>query len=141
MAWRAMMISEIGRNKRGFTLVEIMVSIAILSMGLVFILQSFIHSLHILNIAKNNLQAVSLAEENMVKFKMGSSRDANLYFGNTNGDTVFNNINFTWQVKLSHVGESEDLHEISSLVSWKQGRSRGAASLVSFLRTQPDEYI
>jgi prepilin-type N-terminal cleavage/methylation domain-containing protein len=132
------MILETGRNKKGFTLIEVMVSIAILSLGLILILQGFARSLSILNIAENNLRAVLLAEENMVGFEMNSRNPA--YFSDAGGDIVLNNVNFTWQVKSFPSGEYENLNDVSSIVSWKWGRDKGTVSLASCLRIPPDEY-
>jgi prepilin-type N-terminal cleavage/methylation domain-containing protein len=134
-----MMISVIGSRKKGFTLIEIMVSIAILSMGLILILQGFTYSINIFNIAQSNLEAVLLAEENMVKFEMGSKRVGDSSYKDTSGNTKLNNMNFAWDIRMSPQEEYEDLYKISSIISWNRGQNRGSTPLVSYLRIPPDE--
>ncbi len=134
------MISVIGKTKQGFVLAEIMVSVAILSIGLVFILQGFSYSLHVLNISENTLQAALLAEENMVEHEISSRQMRDPYFKGTSGDAVLNNLSFVWQIKVSSIEEYKNLKKILSTVSWKRGQGKGSASLISYLNIPLNEY-
>ena len=100
-------------TKRGFTLIEIMVSIGILSFGLILILQGFTQSLNVLRICRNNLKITLLAEEKITEIQIKVKQDKDLAF--------------------------QDLNKVMTTVSWKEGRRKGAVPLVTYLRTPPNE--
>ena len=58
------MISLVGMNKlKGYTLVEIMVSVLILGIGLVFVVNSYAVALRGVNSAVNIIEAMRLGQE------------------------------------------------------------------------------
>ena len=129
-------------NKRfltGFTLIEIMVSIAILSFGLILILQGFTQSLNALRISRNNLKTTLLAEEKITEIQIEAKQSTDLYFGNLSGESDIDNIEFKWETSIIPDEEYEHLNKVRTTVSWKEGRRKGAVPLVTYLRTPPNE--
>ena len=124
----------IGRS-RGFTLIEIMISVAILSFGLILILQGFTHSLNILRISENNLQATLLAEEKMAQLQIDAKNSEYGFLTDFNGESQIDNIEFRWQTSITPDEEHEDLNELLTIVSWKEGKRKGTVPVITYLRT------
>ncbi len=128
----------------GFTLLEIMVSVAILSVGLTLILQGFAHSLNVLRISQDNLEATLLAENKMAEMQIQAKEDWDTFAGGA--DEQFSpegsNINYVWKMEVEPVKSSEDsaeefknLNEVRITLAWKEGvRRRGRISVVTYIR-------
>ncbi len=67
------MILETGVNsQKGFTLVEVMLSVLILGLGLVVIANSYLIALRGINASQNNIQAMVLAKEKIDELEVSS---------------------------------------------------------------------
>ena len=126
------MILATGRN-RGFTLIEIMISIAILSVGLILILQGITHCISILRISQNNLETSLLAEEKMAGLEIAIKQDPGAFSKYTSGESQAGNIEFTWQIRLTPDGEYEYLQEALTTVNWKEGIRSGSSIFSTYL--------
>ena len=132
------------RANKAFTLIEIMVSISILSLGLVVILQWFSHSLNILRISQNYTKATLLLENKIadieIKFKEGAEE--------TGGSEEFEDSNILFKSRTEAMPveckkeldsgqemEYGDLYKIKAVLSWKEGRRKGSISLVTYLNS------
>jgi len=138
------------RPQAAFTLVEIIVSISILSIGLVVILQWFGHSLNILRVSENYLKASLMLETKMaemeIKFREGKSKlwaggieefeDSNISFMlNTTGTPI------ECKKELDSGGELvyEGLYKVKASLSWKEGKREGKIPLTTYLINHKDE--
>jgi prepilin-type N-terminal cleavage/methylation domain-containing protein len=126
------MISATGRNK-GFTLIEIMISIAILSLGLILILQGLTQCLNILRISRNNLETSLLIEDKMAEMEIAVNQDTDNFSRDISGDSQSGNIEFKWQIRLNPDTEYENLYEVLATVNWAEGRRRGSSILNTYL--------
>ena len=98
------------RFRTGFTLVEIMISIAILSMGLILILQGFTNSLNILRIAEHNLETSLLAEEKMVEMEINVKQDKQIPDKYLSGESQSDNIGFLQELQSRQPCRKEHGH-------------------------------
>jgi len=126
------MILATGRNK-GFTLIEIMISIAILSLGLIANLQGLTRCLSILRISQNNLEASLLAEEKMAEFEIAVKQETGSFFKQTSGESQTGNIELNWQIRLDTDSEYEDLNKVVITVNWKEGVRSGVSVFSTYL--------
>lgn len=126
------MMSATGKNK-GFTLIEIMVSVAILSLGLIVILQGFAGSLNILRVCRNNLEASLFAEEKMAELEINTKQSKNAFIKDLSGATQSGNLGLQWQIVVSPDLEYKGLNKILATISWKEGKRTGVNSLNTFL--------
>jgi len=127
------MISETGRNK-GFTLVEVIISISILTFGLILILQGFALSFRAINISYNNLKAGLLADEITSRFLIDFQ---NVKYGTQpkfSGGIETENTKFDWTISLKQDSGYKELNEIIPIVSWVSGRREGSVSVPTYLR-------
>ncbi|MEA3560865.1 MAG: type II secretion system protein [Candidatus Omnitrophota bacterium] len=130
------------QTKQGFTLVEIMVSMAILSIGLVLILQGFAQSLNILRIAEDNLKATLLAENKMAEAGMSAKEEWDVFEEGLKEKFKFENMKCEWKIQVSPVEWEmeetpeayEDLNEIKASLSWKEGKRKGKVPLMTYMR-------
>ena len=120
--------------KRGFTLIEIIISIAILSIGLILILQGFTNSLNSLRISENNLEATLIAEDIMSQMQIIAKESQGGILRELNGKSELSGIEFVWDTKLTELTEYEDLIEALITISWKEGRRKGAVGVLTYLR-------
>ncbi len=130
--------------KQGFTLIEIMVSVAILSIGLVLILQGLTHSLNILRISQDNLKATLLAENKMAELEIKVKEGKEVFLEDLDEEFEFEDMDCVWGIKFSPVEleieetfdrKYEDLNEVEAILSWKEGKRKGKVPLVTYMRS------
>jgi len=126
------MILATGRS-RGFTLIEIMISIAILSVGLIFVLQGLTQCLSILRISQDNLEASLLAEQKISEFEILAKQETGSFSKATSGQSQSGNVDLTWQIDLTPDSDYEDLNEVLAIVYWKEGRRSGVSAFSTYL--------
>lgn len=142
-----MMMSPIGKRNKGFTLLEIMISVGILSIGLTLILQGLMHSLNILQISQDNLKATFVTENKMAEVEIKVKEGKELFLDELGEEFEFEDIDCVWGIKFSPVEleieealdkEYEDLNEIVAIMSWEEGKRKGKVPLVTYLRSYKD---
>lgn len=115
--------------KQGFTLVEIMVATAILSLGLVMIYQAFFISLDTFNYYLNHLNAQLWLDEKVWQIQDNFRRYESFSPIQTSGEFIIRDKNFLWNLDYGLI-EPEELYRVSLKVSWQQSTRR-----VNLLRT------
>jgi len=130
-------------TQNAFTLIEIMVSVAILSIGLVLILQAFAHSLNILRISEDNLKATFMTENKMAEAQIQAKEDWDAFASGLREKFEFEDLQCVWEVKVTSAEwegieeiaeEYENLNEVKATLSWKEGKRRGEIPLVTYMR-------
>lgn len=130
------MISRIG-NRKGFTLVEVMIASVILALGVVMIYQGFFISLDSLGYCLDYLRLSPLADE-----KIWQAQDALRRLGpkaelDTSGNFIYGRRSFGWNLSYNPLEGSSGLYEINLSVLWQNGRrqarlNRGAYALYEY---------
>lgn len=136
------MTLPIGNNAKrttynGFTLIEVMISIAILSIGLVFILQGLNRSLGVIKIAENNFEAIAVAKEKMAEVILENKEKQKSV--NLNQELVYQNMNFSLEVGSTVLEDYEALDKVNCEFIWKEGRREGKINIFTYLRNYPEE--
>ena len=129
---RAKMISRTGRTKRGFTLIEIMLTVAILSFGLVIILQSFATALDGLKRTRGVSVASSLLEEKMEELTEKAKEEEGMVEGPLSGEFDQEYKGYKWNVSVNP-GADADLNELELTVSWTDGETPRSLSAVTYV--------
>jgi prepilin-type N-terminal cleavage/methylation domain-containing protein len=101
------MTLAIGRNK-GFTLVEVIISIGILSFGLILVLQGFAQSLNAINISHKNLHASLLADEMIAQYLIDSDNAESVSLDSKNGKIEFENAVYDWGIETKQDEEQAE---------------------------------
>jgi len=129
--------------KRGVTLVEVMISVSILSIGLVLVLQGFAYCLNGLRISENNLKASLLAGNKMAEAQIQVKEDWDTLENGLSERFKAKRLKCTWDIEINQVEwEMEekvpdsyyDLNELRASLAWKEGRRKGMISLITYVR-------
>ncbi len=121
------MILRAGKNKRGFLLLEVMVSVAILSIGIVMVLGSFMNSIKAIYLSEDYFRAGLLLEEKI--YEVSNSTAVEGLSGGVFAD--FNN-RFSWNMNVIK-SEQDLVYEFDLQVSWNQGAKMHELSVVTYL--------
>ncbi|MEW6068963.1 MAG: prepilin-type N-terminal cleavage/methylation domain-containing protein [Nitrospirota bacterium] len=140
---RAEYLSAIANIKTGFTLIEVMVAIAILAIGIVTVMQLFSGGLRSGKAANDYTQAVIYAkgkmEEMLINPVSGSGESSE-------GSDFDNKNNFRWEAEIQDASETSQLTEGTSLkllkirvkVLWNESDKQRTVELVSMKAVTED---
>lgn len=125
----------------GFTLVEVMVSVAILAVGLSLILQGFAFSLNVLRISQDNLKATLVAGNKMAELQLQIKEDRDSFIKGLDEEFESGDMKYTWEVKvepveweIEEISEAhEALNEVSACLSWEEGKRKGNVPVVTYI--------
>lgn len=119
------------RNKKAFLLFEVTLTIAILSLGLVFVIRSISMSMRVAKTSFNYSQAISLAYEKLFELE---SQEAGLETISNKG--IFeDNEGFSWQYSVEDL-DFENLGELILDISWQEAKREGGFDIVTYVKTQ-----
>ena len=120
-------------QQRGFTLIEIVLTVSILSLGAVMVYQSNLTSLDVFARYLHRLSIQNWADEKIweAKENMLASEDAEA--GSTSGAFTKNGKDFSWAMKVKE-GEALDFYFIELNVDWKEGREDARLTRAGFVQ-------
>ena len=127
-------------NRKGFTLIEVMLATCILALGTVLIYQAFFISLDTFNYCAHYLEVAPFANEKIWQAKENLSESAVLDL-ESSGVFVSNGRNFVWEVSYSPIEEVKDktkLFKVDLRVSWQEGRKKIEFSRVAYALYQKE---
>jgi prepilin-type N-terminal cleavage/methylation domain-containing protein len=132
-------------TENAFTLIEVMISVAILSVGLVLILHGFTYSLSALRISESNLQTTLWAANKMAQAQILAKEDWDDFENGLDESLKLKRVRCRWKVRVVPVEwniETEDIPEnyedfrkIEASVSWQEGKRKGVINLVTFMKS------
>jgi len=107
-----------------FTLVEIIVTVTILSLGIVFVYQGFLTSLGANGYCKNYLVAQNWIDQKFWNTQKSLLEYHSLFTQKREGNIKINGKEFSWQFDYSLIAGSEamDLYDIQLWLYWKEGK-------------------
>jgi len=117
--------SATGNKLKGFTFVEVMVSLVVLCSGIVFIYKSFFLCADYLNNLTCRLYASSLIDEKMgditKSFAEWPAKD--LDFGSTHVTLKVNHkpVEYNYDIKLSPLSDVNSVWEVNVKLNWQDG--------------------
>lgn len=131
-------------GSKGFTLIEIMLAVLILSFGLVLVLRSFATALDGLKRSENVKAASYLLEEKMEDIKEKAKEEGGIVKGNSSGK--FGNNDYTdlktdytdhrWDLSVKQSGVDEDLNEVELVISWQEGKNKRSLFATTYLENK-----
>jgi len=136
------MMSRTG--SKGFTLIEIMLAVLILSFGLVMVLRSFATALDGLKRVEFVKVASYLLEEKMEDIKEKAREEKGIARGASSGE--FRKSDYTdlktdytdhrWDLSVKQSGVDEDLNEVELVISWQEGKNKRSLFAATYLENQ-----
>ena|SRR3989338_8723160 len=120
-------------NKRAFLLFEVTLTVAILSLGLVFVIRSLSTSVRAAKASFNFTQAINLAYEKAFDLELESQTDG-LQTLSGEGNFLDNN-NFAWQYNVENLAY-ERLGKLTLDISWKEGKRETGFDIITYVKTK-----
>lgn len=118
-------------NKKAFLLFEVTLTIAVLSLGLVFVIRSISTSMKVARAASLYNEAINLAYEKMFDLELESQING---LEPTSSVGVFSqNQHFKWKYSIEQLKDS-NLGQLALKISWKEGRREGGIDVATFVR-------
>lgn len=105
----------------GFTFIELMCAVLILSFGLTGIMHSFMTTLASMQRTRNIEIVSSLAQEKMEEIKRAAAENEGILEGRETGQfELAQDQSFTWELAVIPSGVSADLNEVRLVTSWPE---------------------
>jgi prepilin-type N-terminal cleavage/methylation domain-containing protein len=112
------------QTEKGFTLLEIMVATAVLSLGIVLIYQAFFISLNSFKYYNNYLKVSSWLNEKIWEAQDNLFRLGPLAQIDSSGSLKVDNNNFYWSLSYGLIDEPQNLYKIDLVFFWQEGKRR-----------------
>lgn len=140
-------------KRKGFLLIELLVTIAILSFGLVLILAGFNSSLNALRTSQNTIRASQILEEKMLRIERQAEEEEGVVAGVTEGQVN----GFSWVMSVEPLEETAmpideslwdeeiapTLETVLSTVElslrWTQAGKERELSVITYLNSKKEE--
>lgn len=119
--------------QRGFTFVEIMVAVSILSLGAVMAHQSNLSSLDVYGRYSRRLSIQTWAHEKIWAAKEAIYGSDAPEFGKTSGEVVRREKQFDWDLNIEDT-DIKDIYVMQLNVTWKEGRDRARLTRSGFVQ-------
>jgi prepilin-type N-terminal cleavage/methylation domain-containing protein len=110
------------RSKRAFTLIEVMVAVAVLSFGLVMIYQAFFVVVDTFNYGADYLEVSPWITEKLWQAQDSIMRKGELEDNSPEGELFLRNKKFTWALRKTPVSGIKNLVALELEISWKEGK-------------------
>ena len=108
--------------KRGFTLIEIMATVAILSFGILAIFESFFISMDAFGYYSNYLTAHWWINEKIWELENKLMQEEYLKIESGGGVFKTANRNFRWSASVNPVDEANGVYKLDVSVYWQEGK-------------------
>jgi prepilin-type N-terminal cleavage/methylation domain-containing protein len=140
-------------KKRGFLLIELLVTIAILSGGLVLILAGFNSSLNALRTSQNIIRASEILEEKMWQLEQQAEEEEGIVAGEDEGEvngfswvkevlpleeTALPQDESLWDEETAPILETA-LSEVKLNLHWREGSKERELSVITYLKSKWEE--
>ncbi|MCK9555398.1 prepilin-type N-terminal cleavage/methylation domain-containing protein [bacterium] len=128
----------------GFTLIEVMIAVAIVSIGLVMILQGFVSSLNAVKISEGTLTACMIADSRMAYAQLESENNPEFMRAESSEAFVSENLEFSWEfipeiIDMPETGDiNEELFSVTSVLNWKDGKRKGDIKIETLFRQKKE---
>lgn len=116
------------RNNKGFLLIEVLVTVAILAFGLIYISRAFINCLNAMSQVVDYTLATILAEKKFFQIEMESNLEANLKQKGIFADEP----NFNFALDIGKI-KDQNLYNVYLKLGWKEGRRTGSFDISGYL--------
>lgn len=125
--------SSIAKNEKGYLLFEVILSVAILSLGLVMLVRCFTTPLKAVKVSENHLKAALLLEEKMEELQTQSQSHSEAESGTFPDYSE----KFKWRVETSRdvnaSWDNDKLIEAKLTVFWQEGKKERSIHLTSLI--------
>jgi prepilin-type N-terminal cleavage/methylation domain-containing protein len=109
------------RRNKGFTLIEIMVSVAILAFGIVVVYEALLISLDVFGSYSNHVNTQGWINEKVWEIQDRVNHSKILIAGDDHGEIRPQNKRFAWVSTITPIDANEGLYAVDVRLIWKEG--------------------
>lgn len=117
------------KGNKGFLLFEVLISVIILSVGLILIIEALLTSLRAVKTSSNAFKAELMLEEKLFEYELAGEISAGTGEGKFEGTIR----EYRWEETSKKVNEMQ-LNDLKFAVLWKEGNSTRQFSIETYLR-------
>jgi prepilin-type N-terminal cleavage/methylation domain-containing protein len=128
-----------GKGVTGFTLIEIMVTTAVLSVGLVFLYESFFVTLDAFSYYSHSLAVGPWMNEKVWEVQDALVHNAGGAPIGTSGELKTPERTFQWSLSYGLINEEQKLYKIGLTLGWKEGRKQFNLTRAAYATYKPQE--
>lgn len=123
-------------GSKGFTLIEVMVAVAVLSFGTVMLYEAFFSCLNAFSYSKSRLDLQCWMDEKIWEIEDELIRSGMLMMGEHAGSFVKKNKNFYWEMAVNSIAEAQNSHlyKLNLRISWKEPQRNVSLSQVAYVQ-------
>lgn len=122
------------RNRRGYLLLEVVVSIAVVAIGLAVILRSFTSSLRASKIAQEYFDASLALQETLCGLEEQEKLEGGVAAGEAAGQVAGTPYNL--ETKITRIGDLDPLNEVSAVIYWKNRDRNEKIEIGTYLKNK-----
>ncbi len=116
-------------NSRGFTLIEVLIAIVIISCSLVLMVEGMGRSQEAIGISKNLITAGRIAEEKLMELELEARQGRFIRTSSEKGREIVSGRVFNWTRQIGvypdpSIEDQSKMNEASAGVEWKEGPVR-----------------
>ena len=131
-------------HKKSISLVELMLTVVILSIGIVMILKSFLSVAGALGYTKNKTAAFQFLDGKMAQLQEIVLNEGDILGQEDQGDVRINEKNFTWSRDLFPVyyqeeEEGSEIKGVNWVISWKEGAINKRENLSAYINFEEED--
>jgi prepilin-type N-terminal cleavage/methylation domain-containing protein len=131
------------RNQKGFTFIEVMVALVILSVGIVGIFKSLLIALDQMDYLTHRLYASTVLQNTLVlkERRLRNYQELSLGLGDKHAvDIGPHTVTYQQKIRISEIESYPDLFEIAASLSWDEGDKRVTVRNAGYLLDSTYKY-
>jgi general secretion pathway protein I len=117
-----------GRNPRGFTLLEVLISLSIIAIVLITCLRAQNQSIRLYHLSRDMTVATILARQKMGEIELAGFPE----LGEEEGDFEDTFPGFTWRQRVSET-PFEEARRIDLSITWKEGTGERSVDVIAYI--------
>jgi len=124
------------KKRSGFSLVELMIAVSILSIGIVAVLTSFLNSASLLDSLQSRIMSVNFLEARISDLREKAVEEEGVEPDSSQEEIALGNRSATFKLEIQplDVEELKDcINEVKLSLSWQEGNKNKDESLVTYL--------
>jgi type II secretion system protein I len=126
-------------GSRGFTLVEVILSVAIVTTGLIFILQAIGKEINVVSIADDKIQTALFLRQKINEVEKDLAAKEKITSISQTGEVVKNGKLYQWTLSICENKQFKNLYEIKAVCSWQKfGREKTSVLQTRFYKTEKE---
>jgi type II secretion system protein I len=129
------------KTREGFTLVELIMAVSILSIGVVMVLRSFLSSSGALGLISDRTAALQILETKIADLKE-SALAGSLKPANTNEEIALNNRRAAYNLQVTSLKkkeEDEDFNEVRTTLNWREDNKEQDETIATYIKNNKVE--